>query len=145
MKLTPVDDKLSVASQPSEAEIAALGERGTALLINNRPDGEEAGQPGTQAEAAAAEAAGLSYLHIPVTGPSLSRADVDQFREAVLSAPGPVVAHCRSGTRSLTLWAIGEVLAGNLGRAELIDYGARLGIDLSGAARWLDAHGGGAA
>ncbi|GLS43590.1 TIGR01244 family sulfur transferase [Methylobacterium brachythecii] len=142
MKITPVDEKLSVAHQPSEAEIAALGANGVALLINNRPDGEEAGQPGTQAEAAAAKAAGLAYLHIPVTGPSLSRADVDGFREAVLAAPGPVVAHCRSGTRSLTLWAIGEVLAGNLGREEVLDYGARLGIDLSGAARWLDAHAG---
>lgn len=140
MKLTAVDDRLSVAGQPSEAEIAALGAGGAALLINNRPDDEEPDQPGTEAERAAAEAAGLAYLHLPVTGPGLNRADVDRFREAVLTAPGPVVAHCRSGTRSLTLWAIGEVLAGNLARADLLDYGREHGFDLAGAARWLDAN-----
>ncbi|GEO99628.1 TIGR01244 family sulfur transferase [Methylobacterium haplocladii] len=141
MKLTPVHEKLSVADQPDAAEIAALGAGGTVLLINNRPDDEEAAQPGTEVERAAAEAAGLAYLHLPVTGPSLSRSDVDRFREAVLAAPGPVVAHCRSGTRSLTLWAIGEVLAGNLSRTELLAYGSERGFDLTGAARWLDAHG----
>lgn len=145
MKPTPVHQKLSVAGQPDTADIAALGTSGATLLINNRPDGEEPDQPGTEAERAAAQAAGLAYLHLPVTGPSLSRSDVDRFREAVLAAPGPVVAHCRSGTRSLTLWAIGEVLAGNLSRAGLLDYGSERGFDLSGAARWLDAHAGEAA
>lgn len=142
MKLTPIDERLSVASQPSEADLAALGARGVTLLINNRPDGEEPGQPGTQAERAAAEAAGLAYLHLPVTGASLSRADVDRFRAAVLEAAGPVVAHCRSGTRSLTLWAIGEVLAGTLSRDELLTYGSERGFDLTGAARWLAAQDG---
>lgn len=141
MKLTPVHENLSVAGQPEAADIAALGAAGTVLLINNRPDDEEPDQPGNEAERAAAEAAGLAYLHLPVTGPSLSRSDVEQFREAVLSAPGPVVAHCRSGTRSLTLWAIGEVLAGKLPRADLLDYGSERGFDLTGAARWLDANG----
>lgn len=141
MTLTRIDDRLSVAGQPSEAEIAAFGEQGVALLINNRPDAEEPDQPGTDAEQAAAEAAGLAYLHLPVTGPTLSRDDVDRFREAVLAAPGPVVAHCRSGTRSLTLWAIGEVLAGHLSRETLLDYGHEHGFDLTGATRWLDRNG----
>ncbi|MET0258064.1 MAG: TIGR01244 family sulfur transferase [Methylobacterium sp.] len=141
MKPTPVHEKLSVAGQPDAADIAALGAAGTTLLINNRPDDEEPGQPGADVERKAAEAAGLAYLHLPVTGPSLSRSDVDRFREAVLGAPGPVVAHCRSGTRSLTLWAIGEVLAGKLPRADLLAYGSQRGFDLSGAARWLDANG----
>jgi uncharacterized protein (TIGR01244 family) len=141
MTLTPVHEKLSVAGQPDAAEIAALGAGGTTLLINNRPDDEEPDQPGSETERAAAEAAGLAYLHLPVTGPSLSRADVDRFRDAVLAAPGHVVAHCRSGTRSLTLWAIGEVLAGNLARADLVAYGRQRGFDLTGVARWLDANG----
>ncbi len=140
MKVTPITKTFSVASQPSEAEIATLGAAGTALLIDNRPDGEEPGQPGSQAEAAAAAKAGLDYLHLPITGGSLTRADVERFREAVRTAEGPVLAHCRSGTRSLTLWAIGEVLAGNLAPEDLLDYGAQKGFDLTGAARWLEAN-----
>lgn len=140
MKITAITSTFAVASQPSEAEIIDLGGRDFSLLINNRPDGEEPGQPGSKAEADAAKQVGLSYLHLPVTGGSLTRGDVERFRRAVDSAAGPVVAHCRSGTRSLTLWAIGEVLAGNLSRNELPGYGAQKGIDLTGALRWLEAN-----
>ena len=141
MKRTIIDEKLSVAGQPTAGEIAAFGGEGVALLINNRPDGEEPGQPGSAAERAAAEAAGIAYLDLPVTGPTITREAVERFHAAVEAAPGPVVAHCRSGTRSLTLWALGEVLAGRLRRDEIAEFGARHGFDLSGAVRWLDAHG----
>ena len=80
--------------------------------INNRPNGEEAHQPGSAAEKSAAEDAGLGYSFIPVAGPHITEADVRAFQEAVAAAPGPVFAHCRSGTRSSTLYAIGEVLDG---------------------------------
>lgn len=137
MKLIPVTHLLSVAGQPDLSDIEALGHGGTRLLINNRPDGEEAGQPGSVAEGEAAERAGLAYRHIPVTGATISRDDVRRFQQAVRAAEGPVVAHCRSGTRSLTLWVIGEVLDGRLSRGEVVEFGARRGIDLSGALRWL--------
>lgn len=140
MKRTTIDSKLSVAGQPSPAEIAALADEGVSLLINNRPDGEEPGQPGSAAERAAAEAAGLHYLDLPVTGPTITRAAVERFHAAVEAAPGPVVAHCRSGTRSLTLWAIAAVRSGRLQREEVLAFGAERGIDLAGALRWLDAH-----
>lgn len=140
MKITPITATFAVASQPSEADIAELGGRGFALLINNRPDGEEPGQPGSQAEADAAVHSGLNYLHLPIAGVSLTRDDVVRFRQALDAAGGPVVAHCRSGTRSLTLWAISEVLTGNLSRDDLLGYGAQKGIDLTGALRWLKAN-----
>ncbi|WP_232630588.1 TIGR01244 family sulfur transferase [Methylobacterium sp. Leaf118] len=141
MTRTRIDDKLSVSGQPSLDAIGALGAEGVALLINNRPDGEEPDQPGTAAERAAADAAGVAYLDLPVTGPTITREAVERFHAAVEAAPGPVVAHCRSGTRSLTLWVLGEVLAGRLHRDEIGAFGARHGFDLSGAVRWLDAHG----
>ncbi|WP_342150336.1 TIGR01244 family sulfur transferase [Methylorubrum sp. SB2] len=140
MKRTIIDQKFSVAGQPSPEEIAALGREGVALLINNRPDGEEPDQPGSATERAAAEAAGIGYLDLPVTGPTITRAAVEDFSAAVAAAPGPVVAHCRSGTRSLTLWALGEVLAGRLRRDDVSELGARHGFDLSGAVHWLDAN-----
>ena len=139
MRLTRIDDTLSVAGQPTLAEIAALGDQGVTTLINNRPDGEEPGQPGTAAEAAAAQGAGLAYQHLPVTGAAFGRAEIDAFRAAVTAAPGPVVAHCRSGTRSLTLHVLGAVLDGRMRRDEVMAFGTRHGFDLSGAVAWLDA------
>ncbi|MHC2086287.1 protein tyrosine phosphatase family protein [Methylobacterium sp. CM6244] len=141
MTITSIESRLSVSGQPNEAEIADLAGKGFALLINNRPEGEEPGQLGTEAEAAAARAAGLAYLHLPVTGPGITLDDIAQFRDAVEGASGPILAHCRSGTRSLTLWALSEVLAGRLRRDDVAAYGRERGFDLSGAIRWLDAHG----
>ena len=140
MKLTPITDTFTVASQPDESGIATLGEHATRLLINNRPEHEEPDQPESAAEAAAAKAAGLHYRHIPVTGGSITRADVEAFGRAVREAGGPVVAHCRSGTRSLTLWVIGEVLDGRMSRDGVVTFGAERGFDLSGALRWLQAN-----
>ena len=140
MQITRIDETLSVASQPTLDEIAALAEQGVTTLINNRPDGEEPGLPGTQAEAAAAEGAGLAYHHLPVTGATLGRAEIHAFRAAVAAAPGPVVAHCRSGTRSLTLHVLGAVLDGRMHRDAVIAFGARHGFDLAGAVAWLDAN-----
>ncbi len=140
MKLTPITPTFSVASQPAPDEIAALTGAGTALLINNRPDGEEPDQPGDAAEAEAAARAGLAYRYLPVTGVTFSGEDVARFQQALAEANGPVVAHCRSGTRSLTLWVIGEVLEGRLAAGDVIAFGERHGFDLSGALRWLQAN-----
>ena len=144
MKLVPITGTFAVAGQPEPSDIAALGAGGTRLLINNRPDGEEPGQPGSAAEAGAAGTAGLAYCHLPVTGGSITQDDVRRFQEAIRGAGGPVVAHCRSGTRSLTLWVIGEVLDGRLPEGEVVAFGERHGFDLSGALRWLGAKAGSA-
>jgi uncharacterized protein (TIGR01244 family) len=138
MNIVPISANLSVAGQLTEAEIARLRDTGTALLINNRPAGEEPGQPSSDAERSAAHGVGVRYLHQPVVGAQISHEDVRRFREAVQTAAGPVVAHCRSGTRSLTLWVIGEVLAGHMRREEVMTFGIRHGIDLSGALTRID-------
>jgi uncharacterized protein (TIGR01244 family) len=140
MVFTEIEPGLTVAGQPRGGDIAGFGPAGFALLINNRPDGEEAGQPGSEAERVAAESAGLAYRHLPVTGATITRAEIDAFRAAVQGAAGPVIAHCRSGTRSLTLWVLGEVLAGRMRRADVLAYGAARGFDLTGAVGWLNAH-----
>ena len=91
--------------------MALLRERGFALVINNRPDGEEAGQPTCAEVAAAAGAAGIAYRAIPVTG-GFSRGQLDDMARALAEAPGPVLAFCRSGTRSILLWALAQASRG---------------------------------
>ena len=78
--------KLSVAKQPAVEDFSALAAAGFTAIINNRPNGEEEGQPGSAAEQHAAQAAGLAYSHIPVTGPSITEADVRRFQSAVAGA-----------------------------------------------------------
>jgi uncharacterized protein (TIGR01244 family) len=114
---------------PDEARQAATA--GVVLIINNRPDGEQPGQPTNAEIEAAARAGGADYLYLPVVG----RPTADQAKAqaaAVAAAKGPVLAFCRSGTRSITTWALGEAAAGR-DRAELARLGAGAGYDLSAA------------
>src|SRR4051812_103648 len=90
-----------VSGQIAPEDVAALAASGVRTIINNRPDGEEPGQPTSAEIEAAATAAGLSYRHIPVVG-GFSEAQVEAMADALDA--GPVLAFCRSGTRSTYLW-----------------------------------------
>lgn len=137
MPVIRVSETLSVATQPELSAFAGFAADGFKVVINNRPEGEEAAQPSSAAEATAAAAAGLGYAHLPVTVPTISEPAVRQFHDLLAKADGPVLAHCKSGTRSLMLYVIGEVLDGRMTTAEVRPFGARLGIDLAGAEAWL--------
>ncbi|MGO7337792.1 bifunctional sulfur transferase/dioxygenase Blh [Rhizobium leguminosarum] len=133
-----VNDLLSVAAQPDAAAFASFAAQGFAAVINARPDGEEPGQPGNTAENASAAAAGLAYSFVPVKGTEITEADIRAFQTAMAEAKGPVVAHCKSGTRALTLYALGEVLDGRMKPGDVEAFGQNLGFDLAGARRWLE-------
>jgi sulfide:quinone oxidoreductase len=121
---------VSAAGALGRSDIEALAEAGVRTIVNNRPDGEDPGQfPAAEARQIA-ESHGIAYHHIPVTGPSLSSADVDAFAAVLASAPTPIVAHCRSGTRSAILWALSRMRDG-ADPAALIAEAARHGIDIA--------------
>ena len=136
MSAVKITDRLTVASQPDIGSFADIA-RDYAALINLRPDGEDAAQPGNSAEHAAATDAKLGYAFLPVTGSTITEADIRAFQHAMNSADGPVYAHCKGGTRVLTLYVLGEVLDGRMRREEVEAFGKARGFDLSRATRWL--------
>jgi uncharacterized protein (TIGR01244 family) len=122
---------LSVAGRLDRADIDALARAGVRTIVNNRPDGEDPGQlPAAEAKQLAA-AHGIAYHHIPITAATLTRGDVDAFAATLRDAAQPVVAHCRSGTRSALLWALTRMREGADPLA-LISEAARHGIDIAG-------------
>jgi uncharacterized protein (TIGR01244 family) len=131
MMIRRVDDHISVSPQIAPGEIGDLAEAGFAMVINNRPDGEEHGQPSGAAICEAAQAAGLDYVAIPVTQAGFSSNQVDAMAGALARARGPVLAFCRSGTRSCNLWALAEASQG-AAPGDLIAKGAGAGYDLTG-------------
>ena len=139
MRPIRITDKLAVAGQPNPEDFSRLAADGFAAVVNNRPDGEEPGQPGNAAEQAAAREAGLAYTHIPVATPAITEADIRAFQAAVARADGPVLAHCKGGARALTLHVLGEVLDGRMSARDVPAFGARFGFDLKGAESWLAA------
>lgn len=138
MTSAKITDTLTVAGQPELQAFAGLARDGFGALVNLRPDGEDSGQPGHAAERAAAESAGLAYRFVPVTGATITTADIRAFQQAMREAKGAVFAHCKGGTRALTLHVLGEVLDGQMKRDEVEAFGRSHGFDLSGAGRWLE-------
>ena len=130
--IRPVTPDFAVAPQLEPADMATAAAHGFTLVINNRPENEAPDQPSGAQMAAAAEAAGLHYQAIPVRGgPTADQ--VAAMRQAIEDAHGPVLAFCRSGTRSIFTWSLGEAQAGERTRAELIALGQAAGYDLSPA------------
>ena len=127
-----VTDQISVAPQIALEDLPRAAELGFKLVINNRPDGEEPGQPTGAEVEAAARAAGLDYVHIPVRG-GPTPDQVEANYRAVEAAEGPVLAFCRSGTRSIVTWSLGQFQADERSADELVELGAQAGYDLSGA------------
>ena len=125
-----VTERFSVAPQLAPEDMAAAAQQGFVRVVCNRPDGEGPGQPSGGAIKAAAQAAGLEFLHIPFAGMP-DAATADAVFAAVSEAPGPVLAYCRSGTRSVTAWALGALRAGDHDREALVALAAGAGYDLS--------------
>ena len=125
-----VTDDFAVAPQLDPRDMADVAAQGFKLVINNRPDGEAPGQPTSLEMQKSVEAAGMAYRHIPVVG-SPQPSQVEAVRVAVAEADGPVLAFCRSGTRSIVTWSLGETLSGGHSRGELVSLGRAAGYDLA--------------
>ncbi|MFJ6023725.1 TIGR01244 family sulfur transferase [Brevundimonas sp. NPDC092305] len=108
-----ITDRIFASPQVTERQIACLREEGISVVVNHRPDGEEAGQPTSESLADAAAQHGLKYVHAPVSG--LPNAAAVQATREVLDALGPddrALFFCRSGMRSTAAWAMAESLRG---------------------------------
>lgn len=121
---------IMVAPQISVDAVAEAKAAGVALIINNRPEGESDDQiPGADIEAAA-RAAGMDYVAIPITHSGFSQPQVMAMVEALQGAQGKILAYCRSGTRSTLLWALAESAQGGDPDA-LTNMAAKAGYDVS--------------
>ena len=95
-----LDDKVMICGQVAPHEVAGLAEQGITVLVNNRPDGEEAGQPLAGEIEDAAAAAGIAYHFVPIIR-GIGPADVEEMQKALRAAEGgKLLAFCRSGKRS---------------------------------------------
>ena len=140
--IRPLNDRFAVAPQIAPGDLPAIAAAGYVGIINNRPDGEEAGQPAGADIRAAAEAAGLAYAEVPVTQAGFSPPQLDAMAAAIVAADGPVLAYCRSGTRSCNLWALAAAREGREPDL-LVGQAADAGYDLGGIRPMLNALAGG--
>lgn len=137
-KFRTLSERFFVSSQILASDLKDAAALGVTLVINNRPDGEEPGQPAGAEIEGAARALGLAYAAIPIGGAGVGAADMDAFDAAVRANTGAVLAYCRSGTRSTVLRACASARAGaEIGA--IVEEAAESGYDLSGLAPRLAA------
>jgi uncharacterized protein (TIGR01244 family) len=131
-----LDEKTLISGQIRPEDVPALRKLGVTLIVNNRPNYEDADQPESDDIEAAAKAAGIDYRHVPIArgmGPS----DVEAMREAMHAAgSGKLFAFCRSGNRSALAWAVARSEDG-VSREELNRCANRAGFDLGPVAHLI--------
>lgn len=123
-------EQLFVAGQIGSGDMETLVKAGVKTIINNRPDHEEMAQPLSAELAALAEDNGIDFHDIPVAGGQVARHQIETFGELMETADKPILAFCRSGTRSTMLWALSQ--AGDSNVDEIIQTAASAGYDFRG-------------
>ena len=130
MMFRQLSETVFASPQIGLAEVGEAKAMGITLIINNRPEGESDDQvPGDEIEAAA-KMAGIGYVSIPVTHAGFSATQVRAMAEALAACDGPILAYCRSGTRSTLLWALAEASRG-ANPADLAAQAGHAGYDIS--------------
>lgn len=107
-------------------ELARLGIR---RIVSHRPDSEEPGQPSAAEMSAATTAAGMEFVHAPVSG--MPGPDAVKATAGALEDGSPVLMFCRSGTRSTFAWALAMRSLDRADADTLRTTAAAAGYDLS--------------
>ena len=108
MRLARLSAGFFVAGQIRVADLEAIVGHGIRSIVNNRPDGEDFGQPPSAEIAAAAAELGLGYAHVPVNSGWITQQDVEDFNRACAALEAPILLFCRSGTRCMALWQLSD-------------------------------------
>jgi len=144
MEVKKISPFISVSPQIYPVHVERLALQGFKTIINNRPDNETDDQPMEAELAEEAAKVGIEFVSIPVISGALTDQDIKDFGDAMDRVTGPVLAYCRSGMRSTSLWALYE--ARHMGSDAIIQFASTIGYDLSWQKEHLEevlAHAGG--
>lgn len=138
MDIHALTTDFAVAAQLRPEDLQAVADAGYRSVICNRPDGEGADQPGFAEIERAAAAAGLVARHLPAASGQVGDDQGAAFGRLLAELPGPTVAFCRTGMRSVTMWALAQAARpageGRMPLDEILERSARAGYDLKALA-----------
>ena len=137
MQIRQLTLELFISPQIRAGDIDVLAAQGYRTIINNRPDKDDEGQPSSAELESAARRNGMDYRHIPIVPGQLTDRAIEAFVAAMREAKGPVLAFCRTGTRSASLWALSE--APRLHSDVILKTAAAAGYDLTALRPRLEA------
>lgn len=132
MDIRQITPTFAVSPQINPEDIQTLADLGYRAIIDNRPNAEAGPAHDSDAMAEAAKAAGIEFRYLPYNPGMLTIELADAFDAAIAELDGPVLAYCRSGTRSSHLWALSQAQSRDVD--DIVTLAAHAGYDVSGLA-----------
>jgi sulfide:quinone oxidoreductase len=133
MDIRHLAPELSVSEQIFPNQLAELKEAGFRTVVCNRPDGEGSDQPLFAEIKRAAEAVGIEAHYLPAESGKVTDEQGIAFGKLLETLPKPVLAYCRSGMRSTTMWALSQ--AGKQSLPHIVETAKKAGFDMKGVIR----------
>ncbi|WP_262054516.1 TIGR01244 family sulfur transferase, partial [Burkholderia thailandensis] len=133
MEIRKLTDTLSVSPQLAAADLPAIAQAGFRAIVCNRPDGEGPDQPTVAEIDAAAKPFGIAVHYLPVDSGKVTDSQGEQFGALLGTLASPVLAYCRTGMRSATLWGLSQ--AGLRPLNDIVATGRAAGYDLAALGR----------
>lgn len=134
MDIKHINETVAVSPQVQPDALKEIAGQGFRSIICNRPDGEGADQPSFGEISKAAEKHGIECTYIPVESGRVRDEDAALFGAAADTLPKPLLAYCRSGTRSATLWSLDQGARG-AALPLILEATAKAGHNMSGVVR----------
>jgi sulfide:quinone oxidoreductase len=136
MDVKPISDEPSLSKQLQLADIAVLAEQGYRSIICNRLDGEGDDLPRFDEIETAAATLGFTVHYLPVIPGQISDDNVANFSKAMRELPKPILAFCRTGVRSASLWTLSQ--ADKLPVSDILSSTQAAGYDMSSVVSRLE-------
>lgn len=133
MEIKNLTTRFSVAEQITAKDVPPIAQAGFRSIICNRPDGEGLDQPNFKEIEQAATLHGLSVHYLPVESGNITDEQGQTFGQLIDEVPKPILAYCRTGLRSASLWALAN--AGKTPMPSIIETAAKVGYDLKALTR----------
>lgn len=109
VRFAKIESTVACAGAITPGAVTTIRDMGYQSIINLRRPTEEGAN--LEAEAAAAEAAGIKYVNLPFGGEFLDPAVADRFLETITEPDtAPAFIHCAGGGRAASMWFIKRVI-----------------------------------
>ncbi|NVK35483.1 MAG: TIGR01244 family phosphatase, partial [Rhodobacteraceae bacterium] len=133
MTIKSITNQISVSPQIAASDLGEIANLGFRSIVCNRPDGEGADQPTFEEIEAAAKKLGIEIRYQPIISGKVRDEDAVEFGKNMDELPKPILAYCRTGTRSATLWSLSQ--ATTLPVSDILAKTQAAGYDMSGVVR----------
>ena len=110
LSMRKLDADFAIAGQISPEDVQKVADAGYKTIVCARPDNEDPGQPSFAVISAAAKKAGLSAVHIPISG-GIGEGALIRMEKALKELPKPMFGYCRSGGRAGSLFSSAKAMS----------------------------------